>query len=275
MARPNLSYLKNLLLVLTGIPCGLIVGCTGIGIGVLLLPMLGYLLGSKSLRYPGTMEVVSIVAAAAALVGYAQNGEVVWTLALVLLGSQILGAAIAQRIGLSSRSHSVLLRVGAVVTILAGFAITAVSQSHGIKTFGGAHIGHLGTTAPLTLGAAQFAHAVLVGLICGVVSEAFDLGGLFLPMITTFGLGLPVAMAQGTALAALLPLYLLILPLRLQAGMVEAQPATWLSLGALFGALTGGQLAAISLPGRTLLIISGGIYCVVGLVRFLQTTPKK
>lgn len=274
MARPNLSYLKNLLLVLTGIPCGLIAGCTGIGISVLLLPLLGYLLGARSLRFPGTIEVVSVVAAGAALVGYVQNGEVVWILAIVLLFSQILGAALAQRAGLSSRSHAELLRIGAVITILAGLAIAAAGRTHGMWA-GGAHPGHLGTAAPFAPSPNLFWHAVLAGLLCGIISEAFDLGGLFLPMVAVFGLGIPASVAQGTALAALLPLYLMILPLRAHARLVEARPAAWLSLGALFGALCGGQLAAVSLPARILLILSGGVYCIVGLVRFLQTTPKK
>lgn len=274
MARPNLSYLKNVLLVLVGIPCGIVAGATGVGIGVLLLPVVGYLLGTRSLRHPGTVEVVSLVAALAGLVAYLQNGYIAWMLALILLVSQIVGAAAAQRAGLTARGRPQALKVGAVVSIVLGLLIAAASRHHFPWLTTHAHLAVDSRFYSILHRPSFYPQAALVGFIAGAVSEAFDLGGLLLPMAATFGLGLPPQWAQGTALAAVVPLYALMIPLRAQGGLIEPQPASWISLGALFGALFGGQMAANSLSGSALLIASAALYCLVGIIRFLQTTPK-
>ena len=275
MARPNLSYLKNVSLVLTGIPCGLLVGLTGIGIGVLLLPVVGYLLGPKALKNPGTIEAVSLSAAAAGLVAYLQNGYVAWPLALLLLMCQIIGAALAQRAGITSRTKPALLRAGAIVAILIGLSIAAASRMHAPWLDVSGHQAVLAQFTGASHHSGFIVRAMVVGLLAGIVSEAFDLGGLLLPMAVTFGLGLAPQWAQGISLAACVPLYALILPLRAKGGLIEARPAVWISFGAVLGALFGGQTAAGSLSAHALLVMSATLFSVLGILRFLQTTPKK
>jgi uncharacterized membrane protein YfcA len=247
---------------------------TGVGIGVLLLPMVGYLLGKRSLRHPGTVEVVSLVASLAGLVAYTQNGYIAWLLALILLTSQIIGAAAAQRAGLTARARPGALKLGAVVSIALGLLIVAASRHHFAWLSAHAHLAVDSRFYSMLRRPSFYPQAALVGFIAGVISEAFDLGGLLLPMAVTFGLGLPPQWAQGTSLAAMVPLYALMIPLRAQGGLIEPQPASWISLGALFGALLGGQWAANALSGHDLLIASAALYCLVGIIRFLQTTPK-
>jgi uncharacterized membrane protein YfcA len=268
MARPNLTFLKNVVLVITGIPCGFLAAATGTSAGLLALPLAGYLLGAKALKGGGTIDVVSLVCALAALVGFGQQGDVSWRLALLFMVAQIVGAALALKVGYTARSHLGLLRTGAAVAMVLGLAITAASHAHGLHRPTHGH----GTLAALA--ASVSLRALLLGVVCGIVSEAFDLGGLLVPMAATFALGLPVQWAVGTGLAALIPLYAVIVPARIRMHDVAVQPAVWLSIGGLFGALYGGQVAASHFAPGTLIALSGGVYCAVGVARFLITTRK-
>lgn len=257
MARPDLSYLKNLILFLVGLPCGGLTGLTGMGNSVAVTPLLRYLLALRGARGAGTALTVTFFAAGAALLSYAPHGYVHWGLGILLALGQVLGAVQGQR--LLDRAPS-LSRWGLLWAIL----VVALGLLMAATAFG--LIGMKGPHWPVQ-GLAGVLAAVLVALIVGVVSRVMELGGVLLVPAAIYGLDLTPHAAQGTALVVLILAALPSVLIRAQRSDVPAQPAAWVSLGGIFGALIGAYYAASSgaLTDRALLLIYGVVLSLVGL----------
>lgn len=98
MARPTLSYLKNLILFLYGLPLGTLTGLTAIASSVFTVPVVRSLLGLRPARAVGTGLAVTFFTAFAAILSYGQQRFILVGLSLLLAICQIVGAAWGERV---------------------------------------------------------------------------------------------------------------------------------------------------------------------------------
>ncbi len=257
MARPDLSYLKNILLFLIGLPLGLLTGLSAVAGSVFGVEAVRRLLGLRPARAVGVGLTLTFFAALAGILSYAQHGDVRLGLALLLFFFQTLGAVIAERLLLLRPSAERLSLLWGTLVIAGGLAMLA-------SGFGFLHEPAL-PSAVQSHGAAFYALAAILAAAVGLVSRVFGLGGVLIVPAMIYGLGLPPHVAQGTALVVLAVAGLPPLLVHVRRGDWEPQSATWLSAGAVFGALTGALLAVTRFSASALLVLFGLLLTILGL----------
>ena len=262
MARPDLSYLKSVFLFLFGIPLGLLSGLSGVSGSVFGVPAVRKLLGLRPARAVGVGLALAFFAAAAAILSYAQHGEVLWGPALLLFVFQTLGALLAERLLQAVPRLETLSLLWGSLVVAGGLAMLA----HGTG-----HLRFSIPTAPHT--ASWYGLAAVVAVAVGLTSRVFGLGGVFLVPAAIYALGLSPHTAQGTSLVVLALASLPGVLAHARCGDVEPQAATWLSGGAILGALTGALFAVTKLTDAALLILFGLVLCVLGVQTLLRTYP--
>lgn len=249
-----------MLLVLFGLPCGLVAGLTGIGASVVVQPLLRFLLGLRDVRLIGTTLAVTFFAALSAVLAYAQHGYVRWVLAVVLVLGQTIGAIWGQRLLASRPALARAQWLWAAIVVAVGLAMCW----DGLRGAPGAH----GRAFAFGLPVAS-SHRLVVGLglamLVGVLSRVMGLGAVLILPAAIYGLGLTPQAAQGTAIVALVLASLPGLLARAGRGEVEPQASTWMSVGAILGGLVG-AFYAVS-PGLTaahLTLIDGIVITLLG-----------
>lgn len=257
MARPNLSYLKNLILFLFGLPIGMLTGLTAIAGSVVAVPVVRSLLGLRPSRAVGVGLALTFFAALASIISYAQHGFILVGLAVLLAVFQVGGAAWGERL---ATRWPVLDRLpwlwGTLVTA-AGLAIAA----HGLRLLGGVSVLPAGLHPHVWF----YPLAAVIAVAVGLMSRIIGLGGVLMVPAAIYGLGLPPHMAQGTALVVLALAGLPGMLIHARRGDVEPQAATWLSAGAVFGGLSGALWSVTTLTDRGALILFGTLMVVLGL----------
>ena len=257
MARPDLSYLKSAFLFLIGLPLGLLTGLSAVSASVLGVPAVRRLLGLHPARAVGVGLTITFFAALAGILSYAQHGDVRVGLALLLFFFQTLGATIAERlISVRPRLERLPLLWGTLV-IAGGLAMLA-------SGFGVLHAPRL-PAAITSQGIEFYELAAILAAAVGLASRIFGLGGVLIVPAAIYGLGLPPHLAQGTALVVLAIAGLPPVLVYARRGDVEPQSATWLSAGAVFGALTGALLAVTRFSDTALVLLFGLVLTVLGL----------
>lgn len=259
MARPNLSYLKNVILFLVGLPCGALTGLTGAGNSVASAPLLGYLVALRGARRAGTALAVTFFAALGALLSYAQHGLIHWGLGVTLAVGQVVGAVQGQR--LLDRAPSLARGRLLWATLVVGAGLAMAAHALGVA-------GWKGLPSPLLPDRGLLGVVAVFGLalVVGAASRVIELGGVLLVPAAIYGLGLSPHAAQGTALVVLLLAALPGMLIHARRGDVAPQPAAWVSLGALFGALMGASYAnSPALSDQRLLLIYGVVLTLAGL----------
>ena len=257
MARPNLSYLKNLLLFLFGLPLGLLTGLTGTAASVFAVPGVRSLLGLHPARAIGTSLVVTFFAALASVLSFAQHDFLRGWLALALLVGLSVGKVLGQRVG---RVPPLNWLWG---TLLAAAGLAMIAQGLGFLP---SIVGHslLTIVAPHTF--LFLVVALLLTLVLGAISHWMGLGAELLVPLEIYALGQSPHLAIGTAILVLvlasLPGVLLLLSRR----QIEPQSATWLSFGGLLGGLAGAAWA-VSLSNTFLVVLFGLLLAVLGVLR--------
>ena len=266
MARPNLSYLKNLILFLYGLPLGMLTGLTAIAGSVFAVPAARSLLGLRPARAVGTGLAVTFFAAFASLLSYAQHHYVYFGLALLMTVFQVVGAAWGERV---ATRFPGLERLGWLWgTLVAVGGVAMLAQGMG---YWHAPVPRFGTGLG---GAIFYAVAALLAALVGLGSRVIGIGGVLLVPAVIYGLGLTPHAAQGTALVVLALAGLPGMLIHARRGDVEPQGATWLSVGAVFGALSG-ALWAVGLPDRILLLLFGLMAALLGVLRlWRRETPS-
>ena len=175
MARPNLSYLKNVFLFLFGLPAGVLTGLTAIGSSVVLAPGVRWLLGLRPVRTGATALAATAFAALAGLLSYGLHGNIRWGLALLLTFAQVVGAGWGTRLVIQVPALLRLHLLWAVLTIAVGLALAAQ----------GRHLlaGQPWSTpvsGPSPHGLPFYLWAFLVSALVGLVSRVVELGGVLL-----------------------------------------------------------------------------------------------
>lgn len=257
MARPDLSYLKSVFLFLVGVPLGLLSGVTAISGSVFGVPAVRKLLGLRPARAIGVSLTMAFFASVAGILSYAQHGDVLFGLAVLLFVFQTLGALIAERVLQTQPGLERLPMLWGSLVIAGGLAMAA----HGFGFLHAPHLPHAITSRDLTF----YALAAILAAAVGLISCVFGLGGVFLVPAAIYGLGLTPHAAQGTALVVLAAASLPGVLAYARRGDWEPQAATWLSAGAVLGALTGALIAVADLTDAALLIVFGLVLAVLGV----------
>ena len=263
MARPQLSYLKNLILFLYGLPLGMLTGLTAIGSSVFAVPAVRSLLGLRPARAVGVGLAVTFFAAFASLLSYGQHGYLLVGLGMLLTVSQIVGAAWGERLAARFPTLERAAWLWGTLVAAGGLAMLA----HGWGLWGRAQ-----WTPFAPHGALFYLLAALVSLAVGAFSRVIGLGGVLLVPAAIYWLGLPPHQAQGTAIIVLALASLPGMLIHARRGDVEPQAATWLSGGAVFGGLTG-ALWAVYLPDHILIFLFGLMLTILGIMMLWRPAP--
>ncbi len=258
MARPNLSYLKNLLLFLLGLPLGLLTGLTGMAASVFAVPAVRSLLGLHPARAVGTALAVTFFAALASILSYAQHGFLRGWLALMLLVGLSVGKALGRRLAPASRLHWLW------GTVLAAGGVVMTGQ--GLGFFGSPHSLHF---FPADHDFRFYGAALVLAVGIGLVSRVMGLGAELVVPTAIYGLGLAPHPAIATAIVVLALASLPGILVLARHHQVETQSATWLSAGGVLGGLSG-ALWAVSLPGPALIVLYGLLLMALGVLRLWQ-----
>ena len=261
MARPDLSYLKNVLLFLFGLPLGLLTGLSGIAASVFVVPGSRALLGLHPARAIGTGLVVTFCAALASLPSYGQHQYMRGWLAVILLVGLSIGKRTAQRISVSGPVSPSLHWLWGTLLTVGGLSMTAQG------------LGLISVPSPglFTLPAAThdllfYAAALALALLLGAGSHWMGLGAELVVPAEIYLLGLTAHPAIGTALLVLVLASLPGVLVLLRHGQIEPQSATWLSFGGVLGGLTG-ALWALSFSQHSLILLYGLLLTVLGVMR--------
>jgi hypothetical protein len=265
MARPSLSYLKNLLLFLLGLPCGVVTGLTALGTSVVLLPPMGFLLGLRGPKANGTALAVTFFAALAGMLSFGTRGDVRWGLGIVLAVGQFAGAIAGQRMLARSPGLGRARIAWTLVVVVIGLVMlgNALGWPHDAVI---ENLRRHPLPPPLRHWLAFGVFALAVALIVGAASRVMALGGVLLVPTAIYLLHLPVHAAEGTALFVLLLASLPGTLIRAARADLEPQAATWVSVGAVFGALVGAYYAAAVLPSAVLVLFYGVALVLIGLM---------
>ncbi len=258
MARPNLSYLKNLILFLFGLPLGLLTGLTAIAGSVFAVPVVRSLLGLRPARAVGVGLAVTFSAALASILSYAQHGFVLGWLALLLAVFQVVGAAWGERAAARLPVLDRLPWLWGTLVIAGGVGMLA----QGLGQFGR----HVPWHTDFLHRPWFYPEAALVAVAVGLVSRLLGLGGVLMVPAAIYGLGMPPHAAQGTALVVLALASLPGMLIHARRGDVEPQAATWLSAGAVFGGLSGAFWAVTTLNDRGAILLFGLMLVISGLM---------
>lgn len=255
MARPTLSYLKNLILFLFGLPLGMLTGLTAIASSVFAVPAVRSLLGLRPARAVGTGLAVTFFTAFAAILSYGQHRFVLGGLALLLAVCQIIGAAWGERAAARVPFLEKAAWLWGILVTAGGLAMIAQG------------LGHLRPPGPWPEHPAPewYALAALLAALVGLVSRLIGLGGVLLVPACIYGLSLPPHLTQGTALVVLALASLPGMLIHARRGDVEPQAATWLAAGGVFGSLAG-AFWAVNLPDRMLIVLFGAILSLLGIM---------
>ncbi|MGO8671929.1 MAG: sulfite exporter TauE/SafE family protein [Capsulimonadaceae bacterium] len=266
MRRPDLSYLKNLLLGAAGIVCGTLTGLTVAAGSTVSTPLVRYLLGLRPSRAGATALATTFCGALSAIFTYNRHHGVHWVLGAVLALTQIIGVTWAQR-QLGVLRGPAMRTVWTLAAIAMGLAI--IAEAHGLV--------RISRAVPLVwarTGIGAIVWPVAVGLAVGALSQVMDLGGILVVPAGFLLLGLSPLSAQGTALAGLLIVSLPGVLIYARSGNFDAGSASWMSLGALFGGLIGSYYATTVLSPSGLVLIFGIASILIGLWRFLTAGTR-
>lgn len=260
MARPNLSYLKNLILALLGVPCGALTGLTGIGNSIVLMPLLRWLIALKGQALSGTTLTIMFFSAMTGLVAYWQVGDVLWQVGIALIVGYIAGAILGGKLQpLPGTGLGRLRPVWAALVVALGLFMIA----NGLRHFG-PPLRMIYTPSFGLRGIPLYSLTVLIGLVVGFVSRVADLGGTLMAPALVYLLRFPAPDAQGTALFVLL---IASLPGALRYGAVrqlDSRASVWVSFGAVVGALIGSR-GAFALRADGLIFLYGVALALIGI----------
>lgn len=165
-------------------------GFFGVGGGILIVPGLVLLLGMDQRRAHGTSLAAIVPIAAAGVAGYALDGQVEWTAAVLLASGAAAGVALGTR-ALRRVSERALRRGFAAFMLLAAGALLLRVPTAGGRVSIGAGV----AAALLGIGAGA-------GFLAGLLGVG---GGIVIVPALALLLSVPDAAAKGTSLFVIIP----------------------------------------------------------------------
>ncbi len=215
-------------LVAIGVAAGAASGLFGVGGGSIIVPALVIVAGFGQKLATGTSLTAVVPISAAALVGYLGADSVDLARGGIICAGSLVGAFIGTR----------LLRHSADRWLQIGFAALLVAT--GFRMLLGEPI----TSGAGALDAAAVGALLLLGLAAGVLAGLFGVGGgiIIVPALTLLG-GLPVAVAKGTSLLAIVPPALLATAQNRSVGLTAIRPALVVGVSGVVSAVVVATLA--------------------------------
>jgi len=271
MARPNLSYLKYLLLAVFGVPCGILTGLTGLSCAPILQPSLRWLVGWKGPVLSGAVLLLVSFSALSGVFSFGQSGSLlVGSSVLIAIGS-FLGASTAGATVRKNVEFFVKARSFWIVLPLV-FSCLMVARSLGL-------IGHRANSellpeyGPLL----QLLWSIVIGFVVGFVGLVGDLGSLMTVPLLLLVLGRTIWQAEASALFVLLLASLPTALVHTLRRTVDFNGALALTGGGILGALFGSH-EAVQLDRQTsgslLQFICGVTLAIFALLSLFQSPVK-
>lgn len=253
-------------LVLLGAAAGVLSGMFGIGGGVFIVPVLSLLFGYQLQRAIGTSLGVLVMPVSffAVLAYYRAKQLQIGPAALIAVGL-IAGGVVGAQVALNLPTAT-LQRMYGMFLIWVGWRFIEPRKLLAARN------GDPNPTRAANSPEPQIAwHVILgVGLLAGVASGLFGIGGGLVIVPALVALDYDLKRAVGTSLAALLP------PVGLgavlsyyDAGKVEIAAVAFIAAGLVFGAFAGARIA-LGLPSTTVKRLYGVFLLIISLRFLLQ-----
>jgi uncharacterized membrane protein YfcA len=268
MPQPNLSYLKNTMVAVAGIPAGVLTGVTGQSSAPFLQPFIDWLLGINGSSLNGVALAAVSFSSWSALLAFGQSGNVSWLSGAMILLGTLFGTTLA---AISVRkSPSFFIRVRslwsflplmlAIIMIVSVFEPGATTQ---LKVFVLPH-----SSAIIT----QF-WCVIIGIAVGFVGQTGDLGSILIVPLLLMLLQDSLLLAEGTALFVLFLASFPAFLLHAFKGQIEPNAAMALSFGAVFGSLFGSHIVVTGMGTSQMIVLCGLTIAAISLSKLFQSPP--
>jgi|GEM_PF-1810970 uncharacterized membrane protein YfcA len=268
MARPDLSYLKNLTLAIVGIPCGVLTGVTGLSAAPILQPTLKWLIGLDGAPLAGVVLVMVSFTAWSGLFSFGQAGHVQWLNGFLVTMGTFFGAALAGNAIKKSPSFFVKMRHFWSLIPLA-LAMLMIAQATGIVDpayFARPLLPTMGYFLPLFW-------SLLIGIAVGFIGIVGELGSMLTVPLLLYLLGRSIWEAEGTALYVLVLASLPTALIHALSKTLNSKAAIFLSIGGLLGALYGSHIAvsaAVPVHPNFLIFLCGAVLAAFSLGSLFQ-----
>ncbi len=235
-----------LLDLLVGVAAGIVSGLLGVGGGIVLTPVLHYVVGMPFLDAVALSLCVIAVQSPIGVWRHAQKGAVDWRMGALLVAGGALGVVIGQ---------AIIARVPVTaLKLLFGFllAATAWQLARG--------------RAPIEAKQPHIATIPAVGILAGTISRLLGVGGGIVTVPALAMAGVPVHTAVGTSLVPVFTNAALATAFNLAAGL-EWTRGIALAIGAIGGSLLGVQIAhALPAKGLQRVVAAGMVVAALAIV---------
>jgi uncharacterized membrane protein YfcA len=244
-----------------GVAIGIALGMLGGGGSVLAIPVLVYVLGENVHEATTASLVVVTAAAVAGGLGHARGGRVCWRHAGAFTAAALPGVAAGTAVG-NAVGGSALIAAFAVLMIMAAVATWRRGTAEAADSK---------RTADSTCPPVQLARDLVAGLLVGLTTGFFGVGGGFLiiPTLVIF-LSLSMRLAVGTSLAIITTTSAMGLAAHLFAGRdLDVVVTVTMTAAGVVGAL-GGSAVAGRVPQGVLRRGFAGLLAAVGCYLFVS-----
>lgn len=245
--------------ILIGLIAGLTGGLFGVGGGLVAVPGLVLVFRLSQHRAHATSIAAITATATAAAIPFAAEASIDWSVAALLVGGAVVGAAYGTSL-MGRFSERTLARVFVVLTVAAGIRLLMLSE---VSSTGLLDASGLGSAVVL----------VITGLAAGVLAALLGVGGglVFVPALVVV-FGLDQHLAQGTSLAAIVPLTLVATVRNVGQDRIDWYLGSLLAAGGITGGLLGAWLA-LDIAPTSLRRLFVGLLVVVSF-RMVRRTRK-
>jgi len=251
VAMEAVTPLQQVLVVISGLLVGFILGLIGGGGSILAVPLLLYFVG-----YNHPHIVIGTTAVAVALTAYAnllthwQVGTVRWKPAITFALPGVIGAAIGAQIGKVFPSGPLLFLFALLMVVVAISLLRSRASS---------------APRPIQSGWSMLAWILSVGFVVGLLSGFFGIGGGFLIVPgLVFATGMPLLNAVGTSLFSVGMFGMTTGITYALAGLVNWLIVAEYLVGGILGGIVGARLAlSLGAKKKMLARLFAGIVLVV------------
>lgn len=239
--------------IAAGMAAGLVGGLFGVGGGILLVPVLVFMLGRSQHVAHATSLVAVTLAAVAGAARFGLDGAVSLVGSALLVGGAIVGAQVGARLLPKVSGHRLRQAFGVLLLILAvRFVVVGATDGTAVD----------GDLVPALSAARALAH-VAGGFAAGVTSSMLGVGGgvIMVPLLA-IGLGYGQHIAEGTSLAVIVPTALTGAISHARSGYTDWALGLRLGAAAIVGSAIGASVALGLQPaalGRTFGILQAAV----------------
>lgn len=229
-------------IVAVGLLAGFTSGLFGVGGGIVIVPALVALAGFGQRRAHATSLAAIVVISTSGAIGYANAGEIDWSIAAAMTAGGLFGAPLGAR--LLDRISERTLKLGFAALLV----VTAIRLL----------VGDPGAEAMADIGALQLAGFGALGFLGGLAAGLMGVGGgiITVPVLTIIG-GFPLVLAKGTSLAVIAPTAVVGSIRNHQAGHVSVRAAVLVGAGGVVSAALASQFSLELDPRLSSILFAG------------------